>query len=101
MAIRNDKELIDYCKENNYVYVDYSSKFKEVDENTLDLLNQILIKRRDDTKYEKCISRIDTSKVHDRIKLTLYKKFKMGQTKDLSFYINKHFGHRSRQWALL
>ena len=89
MAIRNDKELIDYCKENNYVYVDYSFKFKEVNEKTLDLLNEIIFKRRDNPKYEKCIYRIDLSKVDKRIKYTLYKKFNIQSKNDMSLYINK------------
>ena len=41
-----DKKLIDYCKENNYVYIDYSHKFKEINANSLDLLNEILFKRK-------------------------------------------------------
>ena len=69
-----DKKLIDYCKENNYVYIDYSHKFKEINANSLDLLNEILFKRKNDSKYDKFVYRIDISKVNERIAYTLLKK---------------------------
>ena len=85
-----DKELIDYCKENNYVYIDYSSKLVEYNKiNKQEILN-LLFEKRIDKKYERCVFRINTDKIHTTFKKALHTLYDVPtHKKDLSLFFNK------------
>lgn len=61
-----DELLIKYCKENKYIYVDYSSKFLKFNDNTINQLEDLMNKKRFDDKYAKVIFRINFEKINEK-----------------------------------
>ena len=60
-----DELLIKYCKENRYIYVDYSYKFVEFNDDTINKLEDLMNKKRFDDKYAKVIFRINFEKINE------------------------------------
>ena len=91
MAIRNDKELIEFCKDNNYIHIDYSPRLTEYNQKSVDCFNELLRIKTKDKKYDKCIFSINTEKIH---KILRYKIITSLGEEDLdpfeyTIYMNK------------
>lgn len=60
-----DKELIQYCKDNKFIFADYTHKFKHYSFDTLTTLHDILCRAiQDKKKYEKVIIKIILGDIH-------------------------------------
>lgn len=61
-----DELLIKYCKENKIVYIDYTNKLIEYNDDTINKLEELVNKKRFDDKYVKVIFRINFEKVNKK-----------------------------------
>lgn len=61
-----DKLLIKYCKENRYIYIDYSNKLIEYNDDTINKLEDLVNKKRFDDKCMKVIFRINFEKINKK-----------------------------------
>ena len=72
-----DELLIKYCKENGYIYVDYSYKLNEYKhEETKKYLEKLLTNISCNEKYKKCIIRINFDIIHYKIHYMLNRTIK-------------------------
>ena len=87
-----DTELIEFCKENNYIHIDYSPRLTEYTKKSIDYLNDLFQIKIKIKKYDKCIFSINSEKIHKMLKLKIYKAFKMLEMLPLeyTFYMNKY-----------
>lgn len=61
-----DELLIKYCKENGYIYIDYSNKFIEYNDDTIKKMEDLMNKKRLDDKYAKVVFRINFEKINKK-----------------------------------
>ena len=66
----DDTELIEFCKENNYIHIDYSPKLTEYTQKSVDCLNDLFKIKLKDEKYDKCIFSINSEKIHKKNKIS-------------------------------
>ena len=90
----DDTELIEFCKENNYIHIDYSPKLTEYTQKSVDCLNDLFKIKLKDEKYDKCIFSINSEKIHKKIKFQIYEFFKLLEVFPFehthTIYINKN-----------
>lgn len=59
-----DELLIKYCKENGYIYIDYSNKFVEYNDDTIEKIEDLINNKRFNDKYAKVVFRINFEKIN-------------------------------------
>lgn len=79
-----DELLIKYCKENGYIYVDISHKFKEGKDEKFEYLNKLV----SDDKYKKVVAKINFEKINKEYHRAFNKFLNQKDVSKMSLYIN-------------
>ena len=87
-----DIELIEFCKDNNYIHIDYSPKLTEYNQKSIDCLNDLFRIKLKDEKYDKCIFTINSEKFHKMLKFKIFQVLKLLESFPFEYtiYMNKY-----------
>lgn len=91
-----DKLLIKYCKENKKVYIDYTNKFVEYNDETIDKIQELVNKKRFDDKYAKVIFRINFEKVNKKFVKIFENYFDNNDISNKSLFITRYLSSTHR-----
>jgi hypothetical protein len=96
-----DELLIKYCKENGYIYIDYSYKFVEFNDDTINQFEDLMNKKRFDDKYAKVVFRINFEKINENFVEILENYLEAKNISNKSLFITKYISCTYRNDILL